>query len=265
MPTNRRSQPSHRTTKKASSSVQAKRRPTGKPAKPSKPARPSKPAKPAKPSKPVAPKKAPAKLPRRVPAKAPAGKPTPGRAGARRGRGPEVVPDGASSHDEAVEKFERGFQALQQRQFGKAAELLSAVLDDYADEKELQERARVYLAICERQAGREVKPRSFEDRLHAATVIVNRGAFDEALAQLRRLENDGPANDYVQYLLSVVYTAVGNGELALAHLRKAIELAPENLFRAVQDPDLEPLRQDAGFAALAGELPRRRRLAAKKR
>jgi hypothetical protein len=63
----------------------------------------------------------------------------------------------------------------------------------------------------------------------------------------------------------VVYTAVGNGELALAHLRKAIELAPENLFRAAQDPDLEPLRQDAGFAALAGELPRRRRAAGKKR
>ena len=60
---------------------------------------------------------------------------------------------GPSSHDQAVEKFERGFQALQQRQFGKAAELLRAVLNDYADEKELQERARVYLAICERQAG----------------------------------------------------------------------------------------------------------------
>jgi tetratricopeptide (TPR) repeat protein len=180
-------------------------------------------------------------------------------------KAPAAAPVGPSSHDRAVEKFERGFQALQQRQFGKAAELLRAVLNDYADEKELQERARVYLAICERQAGHEAKPRSFEDRLHAATVIVNRGAFDEALALLRKLENDGPANDYVQYLLTVVYAAVGNAEQALAHLRKAIELAPENLFRAAQDPDLEPLRQDAGFAALAGELPRRRRAAAKKR
>jgi tetratricopeptide (TPR) repeat protein len=271
-------------TKKASSSARAKRQPPAKPARPTKPAGkpagkparpprrvPAKPAKstkpavPAKPSKPVAPKKAPAKPPRLVPTMPPAGKQASGRAASRRSLGPAVAPDSASSHDQAVEKFERGFQALQQRQFGKAAELLSAVLNNYADEKELQERARVYLAICERQAGREVKPRSFEDRLHAATVIVNWGAFDEALAQLRKLENDGPANDYVQYLLSVVYTAVGNGEQALAHLRKAIELAPENLFRASQDPDLEPLRQGAGFAALAGELPRRRRPAGKKR
>ena len=236
MPTKRRSQPRRHTTKKASSRAHAKRQPAARPAKPSKPSKPArprkKPARPTRPSKPVAPKKA---------------------------------LDGASSHDQAVEKFERGFQALQQRQFGKAAELLRAVLNDYADEKELQERARVYLAICERQAVHDAKPRSFEDRLHAATVIVNRGAFDEALTQLRKLENDGPANDYVQYLLSVVYAAVGNTERALAHLRNAIELAPENLYRAAQDPDLEPLRQDAGFAALAGELPRRRRPAGRKR
>ena len=164
-----------------------------------------------------------------------------------------------------MEAFERGFQALQQRQFGKAAEFLNAVVNGFTDEKELQERARVYLAICERQAARETKPRSFDDRLHAATVIVNRGAFDEALAQLRKLEHEDAGNDYVQYLLSVVYTAMGNAEQALAHLRKAIELAPENQFRAAQDLDLEPLRQDAAFAALAGELPRRRRPTGKKR
>ena len=205
MPTKRRSQPSRHTTKKASPRAHAKRQAVAEPAKRSKP------------GKLVASPKKPAILTR-----------TP------KGAAPKKTPDGASSHDQAVEKFERGFQALQQRQFGKAAELLRTVLNDYADEKELQERARVYLAICERAASHDAKPRSFEDRLHAATVIVNRGAFDEALVQLRKLENDGPANDYVQYLLSVVHVAVGNAEQALAHLRKAIELAPENLFRAAR-------------------------------
>ena len=176
-----------------------------------------------------------------------------------------AAPVGPSSHEQAVEAFERGFQALQQRQYGKAAELLGAVVNDFSDEKELQERARVYLAICERQAAREPKPRSFEDRLHAATVIVNRGAFDEALTQLRKLENDEPSNDYVHYLLTVVHAAVGNAEQALAHLRKAIELAPENQLRAMQDPDLDPLRQDAAFVALTGMPSRRRRPAVKKR
>jgi tetratricopeptide (TPR) repeat protein len=304
MPTKRRSQPAVRTHKRAAAPPQSKRSAAVKPAKPKKaPARPAKPkkapAKPAKPKKaparPAKPKKAPAKpaklkkaparpaKPKKAPAKpaklkkapakpakpkkAPAKPARPkkaaaGRAGSRALLSPIVGP---SSHDQAVEAFERGFQALQQRQYGKAAGFLGAVLDNFTDEKDLQERARVYLVICERQAAREAKPRSFEDRLHAATVIVNRGAFDEALALLRKLENDEPDNDFVHYLLSVVYTAVGNAEQALAHLRKAIELAPENQFRAAQDPDLEPLRQDGALAALTGELTRRRRPAAKKR
>jgi len=285
MPTKRRSQPAGRTTKKTAAAPQSKRSAAARPAKagttvktaraakppkpvkskptrPTRPATPARPARPGKPSKPVAPKKAPA---RRPPAKPPSGKAAAGRQGSRQGLGPAAPPFGPSSHDQAVEAFERGFQALQQRQFGKAAEFLGAVVNNFTDEKELQERARVYLAICERQVVRELKPRSFDDRLHAATVIVNRGAFDEALGLLRKLENDDAGNDYVHYLLSVVYTAIGNAEQALAHLRKAIELAPENQFRATQDPDLEPLRQDAAFAALTGELPRRRRPATKKR
>ena len=288
MPTKRRSQPTGRTAKKTASTHQSKRsaatRPATagttakaartvrpptpartKPTRPATPARPARPATPGKLSKPVAPKKAPARPTPRQPAKPPSGKAAVGRTGSRRGLGPAAPPLGPSSHEHAVEAFERGFQALQQRQFGKAAEFLSTVVNNFTDEKDLQERARVYLAICERQAVREAKPRSFDDRLHAATVIVNRGAFDEALAQLRKLEIDDPGNDYVQYLLSVVYTATGNAEQALAHLRKAIELAPENRFRAAQDPDLEPLRQDPAFGALAGELPRRRRAAGKRR
>ena len=264
MPNKRRTQPAARSKKTAAASRpkrSATTRPARsggrvKPAKPVKkqppratgPARPANRARPAKPARPARLGK-PAKLSKPL---------------ATRRTPPAPVP-GPPSHEQAVEAFERGFQALQQRQYGKAAELLGAVVNNFSDEKDLQERARVYLAICERQAARETKPRSFEDRLHAATVIVNRGAFDEALALLRKLEHEDAGNDYVQYLLSVVCTATGNAELALAHLRKAIALSPENQLRAMQDPDLESLRHDAGFAALAGDLPRRRRPAAKKR
>lgn len=174
---------------------------------------------------------------------------------------PVPVPaPGPSSHDLAVESFERGFQALQQRQFGRAAELLKRVVRDFPDEKEMQERARVYLSICERQAaGLDRRPRSFEERLNAATVAVNRGAFDEGLALLRKLEGENPESDHVQYLLSVTNTAVGEVAKALSHLRRAIELNPENRLLSVQDADLEALRRDAGFAPLAqAPLPRRR-------
>jgi tetratricopeptide (TPR) repeat protein len=162
--------------------------------------------------------------------------------------------------------YERGFQALQQREFGRAATLLGSVVNGFVDEKELQERARVFLAICERQAaGRDPKPRSFAERLNAATITVNRGAFDEGLTLFRKLEAEDPNNDHVHYMLSVTYTSLGDVPQALAHLHQAIALAPENRIRSAQDLDLEPLRQDPGFAAVAEAATRRRRTAAKKR
>jgi tetratricopeptide (TPR) repeat protein len=176
-----------------------------------------------------------------------------------------AVPAGPSSHDLAVEAFERGFRTLQQRQFGRAAELLGSIVRDYPEEKELQERARVYLAICERQSGqREAAPRSFEDRVYAATLAINRGAYDEGLTLLRKLEGEEPANDHVQYMLSIVHTLRSEPDLALAHLRHAVELNPENRYLATQDVDLEPLRQEAAFLS-ALEVPSARRRAPHRR
>ena len=154
-------------------------------------------------------------------------------------------------------------RALQQRQFAHAAELLTSVVSGFPDEKEMQERARVYLSICQRQAGgRDSKPRSFEERMNAATVAINRGAFEDSLALLRKLAGDRPDNDLVHYMLGVVYAATGDPVKALAHLRNAVDLNPENRLLANQDADLDPLRPDPGFASVVeAPLPRRRAVA----
>jgi uncharacterized protein HemY len=165
-----------------------------------------------------------------------------------------------------VAAFERGFRALQQRQFDRAAHALTAVLTGFPDEKEMQERARVYLSICERQAsGAGAKPRSVEERINAATVAINRGAFGDALRLLRDLESDKSDSDHVQYLLCVAFTSMGDVDKALAHLRRAVELNPENRFLSTADADLEPLRQHAGFVAALEAPPPSRRTGARKR
>jgi tetratricopeptide (TPR) repeat protein len=266
MPMQRRTQPSRPAAKKPKPRAQPKRPATSSHSAPAKPAKHAKPARSAKAEKPVKSAKhpTPAKPARKSAAKNAQTRMPAGRVDRSAGPATPVL-SGPSVHDRAVDAFERGFQALQQRQFGRASELLTSVVNDFPDEKEMQERARVYLAICERQAGREAKPRSFDERMNAATITVNRGAFDEGLALFRKLEGEDPDNDHVQYMLSVTYASVGNVDQGLVHLRNAIELAPENRIRAIQDPDLEALRQDPGFAAMADGLPRRRRTAPKKR
>lgn len=173
-----------------------------------------------------------------------------------------AVPSGPSSHDVAVEVFERGFRALQQRSYPEAAGLFASIIEAHPDEKELHERARVYLAVCSRHApeNRRQEPKTVEERMNAATVAINQAAFGEALQLLRSVERDDGENDLVQYMLAIAHASLGQADDALEHLRQAVALNPENRYLAVQDGDLESLRQHPAFVALL-EPPASRRQA----
>jgi tetratricopeptide (TPR) repeat protein len=147
-----------------------------------------------------------------------------------------------------MEAYERGVTALQQRRFGEAAKLLQAVIDGFPDEKELHERAHVYLTVCRRQAvPPDATPKTFEERLYAATLAINAGAYDDGLARLEALASEGADNDHVQFMLAVVNTLRGDLAKAWPALERAIDLNPENRFLARQDADLEALRREPQF------------------
>jgi hypothetical protein len=177
-----------------------------------------------------------------------------------------LAPVSPSEREQALDVFERAFRALQQRQFSRAADLLAGLMRDYPEEKELHERARVYLTICQRQmAPPSHAPRTYEDRVFEATLAINQGSYDEGLSLLRRLETERGTDDHVQYMLTVVHSLRGELDQALTHLRQAVELNPENRFLAVQDADLESLRHEAGFAvSIDPQLGRRRNPARRK-
>jgi tetratricopeptide (TPR) repeat protein len=160
-----------------------------------------------------------------------------------------------------MEVFERGFRALQVRNFKEAAGILGSIIERYPDEKELHERARVYVAICERQCDpkRGQAPRTLEERMNAATVAINRGAFAEALEFLSSAKREDTENDAVCYMLAVAHAGLGDADSAVTHLHEAIELNPDNRFLAAQDADLDALREHEAFVALLDSPPPPRR------
>jgi tetratricopeptide (TPR) repeat protein len=172
---------------------------------------------------------------------------------------------------EAVGVYQQGLEALQRHDYSNAARLFNSVLDQYPEEKELHERVRLYLKICERQLGpADSTPRTIEERVYAATVAINKGAYDEALAQLARAERDDPGNDHAQYMLAVVHTLRGKVAEAIAHLQRAIALNSENRALARRDQDLAPLwEQDAFRSIFQTQIPtaprRDRRVSARPR
>ena len=157
-------------------------------------------------------------------------------------------PQRRTTYLEAVALYERGLEALQRHDFGGAAALFESVLRQYPEEKELHERVRLYVNICERQATpKEAAPRTQEERLYAATLAINGGRYDQALANLRLVRDEDPDNDHALYMLAVAHAQRGEPAEAIAHLERAIALNPENRALAKSDPDLEPLRGDDAF------------------
>jgi len=153
-----------------------------------------------------------------------------------------------STYFEAVAIYEQGLAALQRHDFPASAQLFESVLRLYPDERELIERVRLYLNVCQRHVRpREDAPQTIEERLYAATLAFNGGRYDEAILHLRLVRDEDPDNDHALYMLAVAHAQRAEHAEAIAHLERAIALNPENRALARKDPDLEVLRGDDAF------------------
>lgn len=156
-----------------------------------------------------------------------------------------------SRHTENAKKdFDRGMAALQKRKFDEAERNFLDLIQKYAGEKELVDRARVYLAVCERQkkaAGPAlVEP---EDFYYAALLEKNRGNVSEAIEHLKHAARKN-GGGRVDFLLACCYAQNGDTGTALEHLRRAIEEDQRNRILARHDRDFDAVRDSPEFQDL---------------
>jgi tetratricopeptide (TPR) repeat protein len=169
---------------------------------------------------------------------------------------PPPAPAHRPGYEDAVALYERGLESLQRHDYQGAASLLASVLRQYPDEKELHERVRLYLNICQRHAtALETNPQTIDERLYASTLAINGGKYDQAIVHLHLVRDEDPDNDHALYMLAVAHAQRGEHAEALAHLERAIALNPENRGRAKNDPDLEPLRGHESFRGALDPAP----------
>ena len=162
-----------------------------------------------------------------------------------------MAPVRKPAYYEAIALYESGVRALQRHDFAAAADQFRTVVQRFPDERELLERARLYLRVCEREtANRPAGPRTPQERIYAATVALNAGDSAGALAHLRQALAEDPDSDYGHYIMSVALTEQAAFGDAIEFLRQAIALNPENRSLARQDPDLAALRETAACRQL---------------
>lgn len=156
--------------------------------------------------------------------------------------------------NQALEAFEKALRALGKKEFDRAREQFVALLSDYPEERDLLERARTYVAVCERAVAESkrsaFRPKSFEDLLTYGVYLHNRGEFEDALRVLRQAAEIHPKNEHVLYCLAATAARAGDTGGALKALRSAIAASPASRAQARSDTDFDPLRDDEEFIDL---------------
>lgn len=182
-------------------------------------------------------------------------KPAPGRTRPVKAVTP-AKPPARSTYAEAVLTYERAMQALQAKRYRDAAQLLKTVIATYPEEKELLERASLYLRVCERHlTPPDATPSTPEERVYAATLAINAGDFDRAVALLNSALAQDANNDHAEYMLGVALAIRGNNEAAISHLERAVALNPETRNLIAKEADLEALRRTDAIVALLAAPP----------
>lgn len=150
----------------------------------------------------------------------------------------------------ARKEYDRGVGALQKKKIEEAERRFLELIQKYPEEKELADRARVYLAVCERQRN-TARPALTEpeDFYYAAIYEKNRGNVAEAIEHLKRAAKKNGGGK-VDFLLACCYAQRGDLESALAHLRKAIEDDQGHRILARHDRDFDQVRDTPEFQEL---------------
>ena len=140
---------------------------------------------------------------------------------------------------------------LQERDWAKAAAALRAFIAAHGRERELADRARMYLSVCEQHtAGGGNAPQTFDERYAAAVILANRGEFDAALGLLDAALEERPESDKALYLKASTLAQQGQRRAALDLLTRAIARDEHNRVYALNDPDFGSLRDDEEFITL---------------
>jgi tetratricopeptide (TPR) repeat protein len=153
------------------------------------------------------------------------------------------------SFAQAVQNYEAGLKAMQERKFERAKGLLEKVIS--TGPRELADRARIYLTSCNQQLNEgSATFKTHEEHFDYAVSLLNSGQFEQARVHLEKILKSNPKADFAFYGMAVVDCLTGQVESSLKNLGEAIRLNPQNRFQARNDSDFQNMADDPRFTEL---------------
>jgi len=146
-----------------------------------------------------------------------------------------------AAYGEAMKEFHKG-------RFDKAQELLKLFLEKFDTEKELVDRAKVYLQMTQEKGEKEtVSLKTMDDYVYYSIYKINSGAHEEALKLLEKALEMKEEEGRVYYLMANAHILMGKPDEAMECLKKAFQRDKFYRTMAQNEIDFEPLWDDKKF------------------
>ncbi len=151
-------------------------------------------------------------------------------------------------YQKALAAFGAAMKAFHKGDMEKSAVELKAFIEKYPTERELVDRAQIYITIAQKRPKKEiVHLKTFADHFHYAVFKINAGDLEGALKVLEKALEFKTDEAKVQYLLADVLCQMGQTEPCLDALKKAIQKDKFFATLAQNEADFEPLWEDKKF------------------
>lgn len=126
------------------------------------------------------------------------------------------------------------------------------VRDPAAKRKAVAKGAETTVLAAGAPRGKAYEPVEWERDAHALRHWATKD-WDAAIAELSALHGEHPDSARILYNLACAESLAGQREDALGHLRQSVQLEGKLAELAADDSDLDPIRDDPTFSAVAGQ------------
>jgi tetratricopeptide (TPR) repeat protein len=151
----------------------------------------------------------------------------------------------------ALKQYESAIKLMYSQDFEGAAGVFEKILGAFPDDKEIQERVKTLLRICQQKMTRRPSaPKTLEEHYDMGIALMNQGRYEESREHFLKALKLDPRCDFVIYAMAALTCRLGDFDGSLTFLKTAVQLRPDNRFLAQHDSDFEPLMQEPRFITI---------------
>jgi len=150
-----------------------------------------------------------------------------------------------------VEAYGQAMKVFRKGDYAKAKELFAAFIEKYESEKEIVDRIRIYLALCENRQKKEiVSLKTFEDYYEYAVYKQNQNDYDQTIKLLEKAKELNPKEGKAPYLMALTYCLIKENDKCLESLKDAVHIDKFFGILAQNESGFEPLWEDKKFKVI---------------